>query len=398
MGYNNTGKTTTLTARLTPYGRTMLLKNDTTLITTFSLGDSDANYIAALPLNTGQVPTNAGSVGSNNSTSNSVANNVGIRSLLFVNNSGGKTKLVQPQSSAVTFTYLANGQTTITGSSITQNIVNRNNINTDPLVNLYYTFNLPLTTNADYKFTGLTSNFGGYANTALSGIDTTNILVIAINNNNYGELIDGKTIQASITTTAATYTIYSTFQNTGSPLSVQDANYTDTATNTQFLGSNIAFLFSDSIAKPSGNPNLSWATGYNTLKPYSKNAKQLYNFVTNSNSSQTADTIVGIAYLDKGFLVITHPTIVNSFNTSSTATSVTLNSVSSLVSQNITCIADRGEFGTSTNPTFSLGDTPRISEVGLYDTNGNLIAIAKTDRHIVKNLNDFFALGIQISI
>jgi hypothetical protein len=398
MGYINSGSTTTLTAKLTPYGRTMLLQNDTTLISTFSLGDSDANYNAALPLSAGQVSTNGGNIGANNSISNSVGNNVNIKSVLFVNSTNAKTKAVEPQSSGVTFVYVSNGQTTISGANITQNIVNRNNINTDPLVNLYYTFNLPLSTSDDYKFTGLTSNFGGYANTALSGIDATNILVIGLNNNNYGELIDGKSIKLNLSTTASSYTIYSTYQNTGIPLSVQDANNNDTATNTQFLGSNIAFLFSDNIAKPSGNPSLSWATGYNTVKPFSKNNKQLYNLTTNSNLSQTADTIVGIAYLDKGFCVITHPTIVNSFNTSSTATSVTLTSLSSTVSQNITCIADRGEFAISTNTTFSTGDTPRISEVGLYDINGSLIAIAKTDRHILKNINDFFALSIKITV
>lgn len=399
MGYILSATTTTLTAKLTPLGRTLLLQNDTNLISTFSLGDSDANYYAALPLTTGEVPTNSGGMGAYSTVSNSIAPNVGIKSVLFVNSNGTKTKAVELQSSGVTLDYVSNGTMTATGTNVTQNVVNRNNFNTDPLVNLYSSFNLPLDSNADYTFTGLSSNFGGFAGTALSGLDATNILVLGIPTNSYGELIDGKNIKIDITTTATTFTLYSTFQNTGTPLTVQDANYNDVATSTAFLGGNIALLFSDGIQKPNGgNPSLSWATGYNTNKPFSQNGKQLYNVVTNSNLNQTADTVVGVAYLDKGFIVITHPLIANNFNTASTATTINYNSLSSIVTQNITCIANRGEFGTSTNPTFQTGDTPRISEVGLYDSAGNLIAMAKTDRHIIKNLNDFFALGIKLQV
>ena len=68
------------------------------------------------------------------------------------------------------------------------------------------------------------------------------------------------------------------------------------------------------------------------------------------------------------------------------------------VYQIINCVADRGEFGSSTNPTFEFNDTPRISEVGLYDDIGNLIAYAKPDRQISKNINEFLALSIKISV
>lgn len=398
MGYITSASTTTLTARLTPLGRTLLLQSDSNLITSFSFGDSDANYYAALPLPAGEVPSNAGNVGAFSSFSNSVANNVNIKSVLYVNSSGAKQKAVEPQSSAITLDFVVNGANTVSGANVTQKLVSRANGNTDPYVNLYYTFNLPLNSSADFNFTGLTSNFGGFANTALSGIDATNILVIGINNGSYGEVIDGKSIKLQLSTTASSYTIYSTFQNTGQPLSVQDSSNNDLAKNTAFLGGNVAFLFSDTIKTPNGGGALSWATGYGTIKPFSQNNKQLYNFQTNSNLGQTADTIVGVAYLDKGFLVITHPTIVNNFLTTSTATTITFNSLSSVVTQNITCIANRGEFGTSTNTTFSTGDTPRISEVGLYDVNNNLIAIAKVDRQITKNLNDFFAVGVKITV
>lgn len=399
MGYNTTATTTTLTAKLTPIGRRKLILTSNNLVTSFSLGDSDANYNASLPLTTGEVPSLGGNVGPFASTTNSVGPNISLKSVLLVNNTGATKKAVEPQSNEVTSELIANGSTVISGSNISQAIINRNDWNTDSLVNLYYSFNLPLNAGDDYKFTGLTQANGGYSNTALSGLAQTKILAIALNNSAYGELIDGKTIKLNISTTAATYTIYSTFQDTGISNSVQDANYTDTATTTSSFGTNIAFLFSDDILKPNGgDTTLSWATGYDTVKPFSINGKQYYNLVTDSNVSQTADTVVGIAYLDKGFLVITHPTIVNNFDVTSSATVVTCNSVSSSVAQNITCISNRGEFGLSTNPTFNVSDTPRISEVGLYDSDGDLIAIAKTDRHLSKNVNEFFALGIKISL
>lgn len=393
MGYITSAITTTLTAKLTPLGRTLLLQNDTNLISTFSLGDSDANYNTSQALVTGEVPSNGGLMGTYGSVTNSVATNTNINSFAYVNSSGLTKKSVEPQSSAVTINYILNGFTTVT--AVTKNVISRND-NTNPLVNLYYSFNLPLNANDDYKFTGLTSNFGGYANTALSGLSSTNILVLGINNSSYGELIDGKSISIQLTTSATTYTLYSTYQNTGIPLSIQDVQYNDIAPNTKFLGNNISFLVSDNIKTPNGgNASLSWSTGYNTNKPFSQSNKQLYNFVSNTSIAQTADTVVGIAYLDKGFMVITNPTIVN---LPITAVTISFNSVSTNVSQNITCIANRGEFGSSTNRTFTSGDDIRISEVGLYDSTNNLIAIAKTDRQIVKNINDFFALNIKLTV
>jgi hypothetical protein len=42
MGYNTTAATQTLIAKLTPLGRQLLVTSNNTLITSFSLGDSDA--------------------------------------------------------------------------------------------------------------------------------------------------------------------------------------------------------------------------------------------------------------------------------------------------------------------------------------------------------------------
>lgn len=399
MGYLPTASTLTLTAKLTPTGRRKLILTDNNLITSFALGDSDANYFAVLPLTTGQVPSNAGNIASTGGLSNSVGANVTLKSFLILNSTGQTKKDVDPQSSGVTLNFVLNGQVSVSGTGLTQNVIVRANGDTDPLVNLYYSFSLPLNSTDDFNYTGLTQQFGGFSGTALSGLAASKILAIGVNSSLYGEAMDGKSIRIQLPTTAATYNIYSTYQNTGMPLSVQDANYSDAAANTKFLGNNIAILFSDQIKRPNGgNASLSWSTGYGTVKPFSVNGKQLYNLVTDTNIVESADTMVGVAYLDKGFLVITNPTIVNNLDITSSGAVVTLNSVSSSVAQNVTCIANRGEFGSSTNTTWRAGDIPRISEIGLYDADGDLIAIAKLDRQLEKNINQFVALGITLAL
>jgi len=397
MGFNSSASTITLTAKLTPFGRQQLISNNSSLITSFSLGDSDANYYSVNTLSSGQIPAEAGEIGPNASVSNSTTQNVNIKSMLILNG-GVLKKSVSSQSSTITSDIISNGEVTISGANITQNIVNRNDYNTNSLTNLFYSFGLPLNSSQDNRYTGITYANGGFSDTALSGLAKTNILVFGINNSTYGESLDGKQIKLVLPTSAGTYTLYSTFQSKGSSKSVEDANYRDTSNITANIGYNIAMLFSDTILTPNGGSgSLSWGTGFGSVKPFSVNNKQLYNLQTNTNVGLSADTIVGVAYLDKGFLIITHPTIVNNYTSSaSTATTITFNSVSTSVTQNITCIADRGEFGTSTNPTFGAGDVPRISEVGLYDSIGNLIALAKTDRHITKNVNEFKAIGIKI--
>lgn len=400
MGFNSTANTTTLTAKLTPLGRQRLVSTNNGLITTFCLGDSDANYYAALPLTTGEVPSIGGDIGPNSTNSNSTAQNVQIKTPLIVNSSGSYRKSVETQSSTISTELVTLGSTTISGSNITQVSINRNDSNTDSYVNLFYSFGLPLTTTEDTKFTATTFANGGYSDTALSGLAQTQILVFALNNANYGDVLDGKTIRFILPTSAGTYTMYSTFQNKGAQNKIEDGNIRDTALTTNKFGSNIAMLFSDTIMRPNGGDStLSWATGYNTVKPFSVNNKSLYNLQTNSNLGLTADTVVGVAYLDKGILVITNPTIVAAYDSiTSTGASATFNSVSTNVFQNITCIANRGEFGGSTNPTFSSSDTARISEIGLFDNFGNLIAFGKTDRHVTKNVNEIKVFNVKISL
>ena len=62
----------------------------------------------------------------------------------------------------------------------------------------------------------------------------------------------------------------------------------------------------------------------------------------------------------------------------------------------MTCIADRNEFTVSTNSTFASSDIPRITEIGLLDNSGNLIAIAKTNRTYYKPSDDIVVFNLTI--
>ena len=396
MGFKSTGDT--LTARFTPIGRERLMSNNSNLITRFSLGDSDANYFVTSPLGSGEIPTLGGDLSSVSGVStNSVTTNVKLNNTLyatsasfFKNVEAGSTRLVS------SFSELATE--TLDVSALTVNTIVRSATTTDSLVNLYQSFKLPITSSNDMRFTATTFSNGGWSDTALSGLAATTILAIGIPEESYGDMLDGKKLSLTLSnSTGGTFTVYGTFQNKQGNVAVDDNTYTESSSQTSAFAPNYAFLFSDQIKRPNGDATKSWATGFGTLKPFSGNAKARYNLTTNASLSLSADTAVGVAYLDKGFIVITDPTIVNNYS-GSTADTVTFGSVSTVVNQEITCIASRGEFVRSNNPTFADGDTPRISEIGLYDNNGNLIAYGKTDQHITKTANELKVFAVRINI
>ncbi len=405
MAFISSATTLTLNAYLTPFGRAQLISSNIGLIQYFSLGDSDANYQTDDVLTTGQVPGISGSIGVDNATNNSTAPNFKIKTNIVATPNGSLTKLVELGSATVNSLTSANGSKTVVNSALTQNIINRTTTGTgSSLTNLFATFGLPITEADKTIFTGTTLANGGFSDTALSGLSQDKVLYISIPSNQYGESLDGKAIKVVLTTTASTattYAIYGTYQQTSATNAVQDKNTSETSTSLTPIGNNVTLLFSDNIKKPSGNINKSWATGFNTTKPYSVNGKSLFSLT--SGVGTTADTAIGVALLDKGFIVITEPTIVNAMdlsNTSTTAsaTTITFNHVNTDVFQSVTVIANRGEFTRSNNPTYSTGDVIRISEVGLHDAGGNLIAVAKPDRQILKATNDLVSMAIKINL
>jgi hypothetical protein len=398
MGF--VSSSTVLEAKLTPLGRQKLLTNNTALITKFSLGDSDANYLCTLNLANGEVPSGGGDLTAlSGVTNNSVTNGVQILNpLLSV--AGSQFKNVEPNSSKTVISQENIGQDTITGTTLTHNLIYLSANTTDRLVNLYKSFRLPITASQQFNFTGKTFSNGGWSDTALSGLSTNVILAVGVPDTEYGEAIDGKEFRLTLSgTTGGTYTIYSTFQNKLTSSADDDNKFTETSTQTTAFGPNYAFLFSDQIKRPNGDATKSWATGFGSLKPFSAARKERYNLTTNSSLGLTADTAVGILFLDKGFAVITDPTILADFNTSSaSASTCTYNSSVTLVNQEVVCIAGKGEFARSNNNTFTQGDTPKISEIGLYDNTNSLIAYGKTRQHITKTANELKVFAVKISV
>jgi hypothetical protein len=398
MGF--VSSSTVLEAKLTPIGRQKLLANNTTLITKFSLGDSDANYYCTLALANGEVPSGGGNLtASSGVTNNSVTNGVQIVNPLF-SIAGSQFKNAEPNSSKTVISQENIGQRTVTGTTLSHDIVYLSANTTDTLVNLYNSFRLPITASQQLNFTNKTFNNGGWLDTALSGFAASVILVIGIPDDQYAEAIDGKEMRLTLSgTTGGTYTIYSTFQNTLNSPSESDNKFTETSQQTTIFAPNYAFIFSDQIKRPNGNPSRSWGTGFGSIKPFSAARKERYNLTTNTSLNLTADTAVGILFIDKGFVVITNPTIIADFSlTKSSATTCTYNSSVTLVNQEVVCIAGKGEFARSNNRTFTNGDTPKISEIGLYDNTNTLIAYGKTRQHITKTPNELKVFAVKISV
>jgi hypothetical protein len=183
----------------------------------------------------------------------------------------------------------------------------------------------------------------------------------------------------------------------------------------------------------------SWSRWTNTNKFTSTTIKQPAKFI-HPFSNLLIDQPVGILYLDKGFAVITDPTLVSNFAydysgaTSSgydliedgqqytgdtnftqiyfndpTKANAIYNSIYTEFIQSVTCIAEPNEFYISNNPTFvevygengenNINNDPvYITEVGLYNKYGELIAIAKTSEPIPKDKFNIAAFNIKLKL
>ena len=431
MGFINSATTVTIRARLTNFGRQRLLTGNNTIFSNFILGDSDANYNTQNVLISGRIPADSGDLGSDNSTNDNISNNVDINSKIFVTVAPIVRKPVEANSSTVNLVNSLIGETILTGSSLTYLQLNKN-ITFSQNTNYFKSLSLPIKDETINIYTGTTSQNGGWSDTPFSGLGVYKVLMGVIDNSKYGEIIDGKSVKIDLPvytgfttggtpTGITTYTIYSTFPRTTISQTELDNHYIDESSYPQSLFGrkiNVSYLVSDQIKKPNNDPTKSWSTGYDTFKPFSLNNKELINVQTVSPTGINADEIVGVIYLDKGIFAITNQTIVNNVATNfsgDTDTNTIINdlglyyysagtyntvidSIQKDLVQNIVCIAARGEFYNSQNETLTVNDDVRISEIAITDTAGNVLALGKTDRHIVKRKNDFVVFDVQIII
>ena len=192
MGFQASATSVTIRARLTKLGREKILTNSNSIFSHFMVGDSDANYYTSELLPTGTVPVNSGNLSYiSGSSSDNIAEGVGVNSKLYVTVSPNNRKKVEPNSSAMNLTLRQIGETTVSGNNLTYLTISKS-ATTSEFTNLFKSLSLPLTSAHIYNFTNKLSVDQGWSDTPFSGLGVSNVLLSVIDNDQYGELIDGK--------------------------------------------------------------------------------------------------------------------------------------------------------------------------------------------------------------
>jgi len=394
MGFISSSSDVTALAKLTTLGRELIFSESSgNLISYFAVGDSNANYTISETLTSGTIPEIGGTLVNNKV----IPGNYELKSKAFVTGTE-KFKAIDDKSKSIVTTKISQGLNSITAGDVQLYVLNRTD--TTALTNLFYTFGLPITDTEKRLYTSVASASGGFSDLAIADLNQDQIIAIAVNTNEYAEQIDGKTIKIDLPVSghsATTISIYSTFAKTVESAADKDNLYSDSAKLSNKFGNNIAYLVSDFIQRPNNDLAKSWATGYNTYKPFTVGKKEQLNMIDNSRLSLVKDKIVGIAYLDKGFFIITDPTLVGMYVRNELFTA-SFDSIQSEVTQNIICRLERNEFYTSDNSTFTNDNSVSISEIGLYDSKKRLIAVAMLDRQVEKTKNNLIVIGMNITL
>ena len=287
MGFINSASTVTVKARLTKVGREKILLNNNKIFSHFTLGDSDANYNTSEKLTTGLIPTNSGDIGYNLNTNDNISENVFINSKLYVTVSPNTKKQVEPNSSTISMKSFNVGETIVSGTYLTYKTLDKSDTS-NKFTNLFKSLSLPVRSVDTNIYTGTTSRNGGWSDTPFSGLGVNNVLIGVIDNSQYGEIIDGKSIKIKLPvytgftsggtpTGLTTYEIYSTYPKTTISKATLDSQFRDISSYPKALFANdinVSYLVSDKIQKPNNDLSKSWSTGYDTFKPFSLNGKE----------------------------------------------------------------------------------------------------------------------------
>jgi hypothetical protein len=320
--------------------------------------------------------------------------------------------------------------------------------------NYFSSFNLPFESDNFSSGSTLSNYFP-----ELQQLNVDKFLIGTIDRSHYSEYIDGRSIslrvpQKGVGNTVCGVTVVSSTYHT-----------LEKSQNNPLLGNNVAFLFSDSINYPytgttdGGTNSASSVTTWNTSSYLQRPAAVSYSnlqstdvnsdqrtwsnvrkaigvpesYPTTTNQGYNYDIPIGYVSLNKGFIVITHPNLVNNVpwglglinNTTSNPTSATTNigftavntsnvsfyDVDTEYITSVVCIALPGEFYFSNNETwdyasnleeYQLGtnnfDDTYVTEIGLYNKNNELVAIAKLDRPKEKGYTELLTFNLQINV
>ena len=370
----------------------------------------------------------------------------------------------------------------LSGSKLSYTLADRSNVGSK-YSHYFATFSIPHERSNSIFYSGDT--IAKY-NPEMFQLNVDKVVVIPISENNYSEYIDGRSITLKVPQWGDTYkTIVSSFYS--------DKTKTTKIADSplQYFGTNnVAFLFSDDVNKPytgtteNGTVNRSLVSSWNPTtnfrnRPsavayqaevktldYNKDQRpwssvklavpvnQAYpkslNTYDDVTSGYNYDIPVGFVCLDKGYVVLTHPDIIdnipwtsgstiyeggygdgtgiageniiigsNDGATSGTSRIVFTSTTSTLTYEDISirymtsvvCIAMPGEFFVSKNPTWPLSrnlaeinnhttnfDSIFVSQIGLYNVNEQLIAVAKLDRPVEKTYDGLISFNLEIDI
>ena len=238
----------------------------------------------------------------------------------------GKLKEIQKKQKIVETKLVpfdSDGWSEVSGTSLTFTKVQRDANNGRPFSNLYSSFKLPTTSGQ------CTTYSETFIDNGMSALSQDNVIVVSIADGKYGELIDGRTIKFDIPTNTGITTAYSSYY-VGKSFSSDNSSQASYFGNPRILGNvdgdtalastNIAFLFADKTKQPVNEYITNWSDGWvkSTPNGYVGANTDTFKFTTNSTNTpkahaETEDMPIGICYLDKGFMVITEPSIVSNF-------------------------------------------------------------------------------------
>jgi len=355
------------------------------------------------------------------------------------------TSLISNKQEAVTFTVVNN-------SGLTYTLCDRTDLLSKE-TNYFSSFRMP------YEYGKLKSGSTfSLQNPELQQLNVDQMVIASIPLEDYSEILDGRSI---------TFTVPQISGATMSGKTVVSSTYGELkkSQDSSLLGSNIAFLFCDEINLPrtgtttgtntTALPRSTWnevpfvnrpqAHAYSNLASSDINTDQrpwsgvntAVNYIpeqypTTTNQGYNYDIPVGFVSLDKGFMILTHPDIVNNipwdlgydlytniqnsgttkayFNNASVS-QVTFNDISIQFKTSVICLALPGEFVFSTNPSWNLTyniqeydnqtngfDAVQVTEIGLYNKLNELIAVAKMDRPVEKTFTNLLTFNLDIDV
>lgn len=380
------GATIEIEAFLTQEGATQLMTSGIGVIKYFAVSDEASNYATDQKLTFNQVFTLSGKLTIQNK-SLSVLSNTELYSRIFVDRGFETYKTFESDSGMITSEIILGEQQILGPSGVYATPFASTLYGSGYVLNWVKDLNLRYGT-TDNTIWSLDFNSGGFNNTSLKFMSGY-YNYFSVDGSLYSYM-DGKSIKFSVD--GRDY--YGAHLNTNQPLSYYDSLYSDDSNYLARFGPNTILLFSDSLQRPNNDATKSWSTGYGSNAPYSQGGKNLANFI--ASPGKNLDYAAGIAFLDKGVIVIFY----ESFAFGGDISTIVLNNrnVVKRTVANFVCDLPLGKFYRSQNSTFYPNAPVRISTIGLFSENKELLAVGRLNSEIEKSSGQRFTFLVKLVI